>query len=282
MEGEIQRVAFDEAFAHGLHDVEILLESAVGVLRAAESELGVEDIGVVARTGGIFFGGLGITCQAGCVPDRPVVVGIFKRVAGSCGDVVIRDVTEFHVVPKATVPLLFRGRDHGFQSPLPVNVQPLGNGVGQDGHCMVAAHAPVFVGHVAPDRQHVQDVLVVMGQHGLDHVTVTVRLEQCEERMLCPVGVPKGENSVVRESFSLVDLMVEPAIGSVHVHVDRWVDHRVVERGVEHLLLVICAFDVNLGQFLFPGLFSCGSYLVERLSFRFSKEILQRSGGSGR
>ena len=152
MEGEIQRVAFDEAFAYGLHDVEILLESAVGVLRAAETEFGVEDIGVVACTGGIFFGGLGITCQAGGVPDRPVVVGIFKRIAGGCGDVVIRDVTEFHVVPQATVPLLFRGRDHGFQSSLPVNVQPLGNGVGQDGYCMVAAHAPVFVGHVAPDR----------------------------------------------------------------------------------------------------------------------------------
>ena len=85
---------------------------------------------------------------------------------------------------------------------------------------MVAAHAPVLVGHVAPDREHVQDILVVVGEHGHDDVPVPVRLEKSQERMFGPVGVPEGEDSVVGEALRFVDLMVKTPVGAVHVHID--------------------------------------------------------------
>ena len=47
MEAEIQRVPFDKALINGLHDVKILLESAVFVFRAGETKVGVENIPVI-------------------------------------------------------------------------------------------------------------------------------------------------------------------------------------------------------------------------------------------
>ena len=146
---------------------------------------------------------------------------------------------------------------------------------------MVAAHAPVLVGHVAPNREHVQDVLVVVGKHGHDDVPVLIRLEQRQERMLSPVGVPEGEDRVVGEAFRFVDLMVKTPVGAVHVHVDRGVDHRVVKGGVEHLLLGVRTLYLHLAQLFLPGLVGLGGDLVEGLSGRFRLEVLHRSSRSG-
>ena len=74
VEGEIQRIAFDEAFSNRLHDVEVFLEGPVRVLRPAEAEISVEYISVVQRPGGIFLRNGIVAQEPGGIPDGPVVV----------------------------------------------------------------------------------------------------------------------------------------------------------------------------------------------------------------
>ena len=109
---------------------------------------------------------------------------------------------------------------------------------------------------MAPDRQHSVDALLVMCDHRFYHILFLLRLHQREERMLCPVCIPEGEYRVVVESFSLVYAVVETAVAAVYVHINGRIDHRVVERGVEHLLLVLGAGYVYAREFLLPGILS--------------------------
>ena len=109
---------------------------------------------------------------------------------------------------------------------------------------------------MAPDRQHPVHALFVVGDHGLYHILFLFRFHQREERMLGPVCVPKGEYRVVIESFRLVYAVVETAVAAVYVHINGRIDHRVVERGVEHLLLVLGAGYVYAREFLLPGILS--------------------------
>ena len=99
--------------------------------------------------------------------------------------------------------------------------------------------------------------------------------------MLCPVSVPKGEHCVVREFFGLVDLVVQAPVGSVHIHVDRRVDHRVVEGCVEHLLLSVSAFDVHYGKLFLPSVSGISGNLVKWLSGSLCFQVLQGAGRSG-
>ena len=131
---------------------------------------------------------------------------------------------------------------------------------------------------MAPYREHLEYVLVVVGQHRLHHVPVAVRLEKGQERMLGTVGVPKAEDGVVRESVRLVDLVVEAPVGTVHVHIDRWIDHRVVEGGVEHLLLGFAALDLDLGKLFLPGCSGFAADLLEGFAGGFGFQVLQGSG----
>ena len=61
---------------------------------------------------------------------------------------------------------------------------------------------------MAPDRQHTVYALLVVGQHGGNHIFVTLGFEQGQEGMFGPVGVPEGENGVVGEAIGQVQLMV--------------------------------------------------------------------------
>ena len=81
------------------------LEGAVSVFRTGETEFRVKDIPVILRACEIFIGHLVITREPGGVPDGPVVVGIFQRVAGGGGDLVVRHVAEPHIFPKPGVPV---------------------------------------------------------------------------------------------------------------------------------------------------------------------------------
>ena len=96
--------------------------------------------------------------------------------------------------------------------------------------------------------------------------------------MLGTVGVPKAEDGVVRESFRLVDFVVKTPVEAVDVHIDRWIDHRVVEGGVEHLLLGFAALDLDLGKLFLPGCAGFAADLLEGFAGGFGFKVLQGSG----
>ena len=106
-------------------------------------------------------------------------------------------------------------------------------GIGQHRHGVVADHAPVFVGVVAPDGQHAVDALVGVGEHAFDEVGRLVRLGEVDPRMQGAIGVPEGKDGVVGEAVRCVDVLVQTAVPAVHVLVEDRTEHAVVEGRAE-------------------------------------------------
>ena len=73
------------------------------------------------------------------------------------------------------------------------------------------------------------DALLAMLEHGLHHVGVALGLQHIEQGMEGTIGVPKREDGVVGEAFGLMDVMVDAAVLSVHIHIDGGIDHGVIE-----------------------------------------------------
>ena len=64
---------------------------------------------------------------------------------------------------------------------------------------------------MAPNRQHVVRALLIVLEHGGNHILRLTGLEQGEERMFRPVRIPQREHGIVRKPFSLMQFMVEQA-----------------------------------------------------------------------
>ena len=97
------------------------------------------------------------------------------------------------------------------------------------------------------------------------------------------VSVPKREDGIIVEALGYVDVAVEPAIAAVGVHVDAGVDHGVIERGVEHLLLAVGACAVDGGEFVVPLPARLLAKRIEGLARRLCVQVAQRAlGADGR
>ena len=157
----------------------------------------------------------------------------------------------------------------------------LGIGIRKHRNAMVADHAPVFIAHVGPYGEQSVNTLLAVLEHRLYHVGIALRVQHVEERMQGPVGVPKREHGVVGEAFGLVDVVVEAAILSVHVHVDGGIDHRVIQRSVEHRLLVFGSISLNDSEFLVPFGLRFGQKLVEITTISLGMKVAQGAFGAG-
>ena len=95
--------------------------------------------------------------------------------------------------------------------------------------------------------------------------------------MLGPVCVPQREDGIVREAVRRVDIVVEPPVPPVDVHIHRRVDHGMVKGGVEHGLLVLGAFRLEMPELVIPRLPRGSGYLLETAPRSLSLQIFQRS-----
>ena len=138
---------------------------------------------------------------------------------------------------------------------------------------MISAHAPAFVCHQIPYRQEVECALLLDANHALCHVCTLLRFDEVKQRMLSTIGVPKREDCVVREALSLMDFHVVATILAIHIHIDAWVNHGVVERGIEECLLVVCTFNLESCEFLGPELCCFCLCLLEREAGCFCFEV---------
>ena len=233
--------------------VKILLETPVSVARAGQAKSCIKGIFIVRASLEVFLCNSLITKCLRCCSDAPVVVCEFKSIAGCSGCFFKRNVAQFHVLSKSVVPGSGGSSNHGFQCFFSIDGKSFYNCIGKNGDAVIAGHAPVLVGHMAPDWQHVMGALLVVLKHGLYHVLCLLRLHQSQEGVLCAVGIPQRENGVVGKAFSLVKLVVQATVKAVNVHVNGRVYHGMIKAGVEHCFFCICAFYLYAVQLLFPG-----------------------------
>ena len=117
--------------------------------------------------------------------------------------------------------------------------------------------------------------LLAMLQHGAGDIRIYPAVDDVEQRMQGTIGVPNGKDRVVREIVRLVDIMIQPAILSVHIHIDTRIDHGVIQRGVQHRQLVVRAIGFDNGQFLIPGFTGTSRQPVKIIAGGFSPQIFQ-------
>ena len=82
-----------------------------------------------------------------------------------------------------------------------------------------------------------QPPLLCVIDEGLDHVTHVMGGQERLELHLAAVDVPLGEVGVLLAPLGRVDLAVAPVVAAVHVGDDVREEERVVQRGVEGVLL---------------------------------------------
>ena len=117
--------------------------------------------------------------------------------------------------------------------------------------------------------------LLAMLQHGAGDIRIYPAVDDVEQRMQGTIGVPNGKDRVVREIVRLVDIMIQPAILSVHIRIDTRIDHGVIQRGVQHRQLVVRTIGFDNGQFLIPGFTGTSRQPVETIAGGFSPQIFQ-------
>ena len=166
--------------------------------------------------------------------DGPVIVGIFERVTGTGPAAIVRHIAVLHIVLHPLDPRRGGRGLHGFEYIGGGFETCLHGRIGQHRDGMVATHAPALIGHQIPDGKQVQRTLLLNAQHAASHVGPLAGLQQVEQRMLGTVSVPQRKDGVVDVSLTtLMNLHVVAAIATIDIHIDRRVDHRMIERGIE-------------------------------------------------
>ena len=220
VEGEIVGIALDETLAVGLPGVGGVLPSTVAIAGSREGAAPVEEIAVVQCPGLIGLRQAGVPEGGRGAVDGPVVVGVLQRGGSPGGGVLKRDETLLHITAESLQVRDGGGGHHRVEHAPSVQGGPRQEGVRQDGHGVVAAHAPALVGHQRPQGQEPVGALLLVRQHRQGHVSGPLRMHQQQERMLRPVGVPEGEYRIIVPAVGLMDRPVKAAVGSVHVVID--------------------------------------------------------------
>ena len=76
--------------------------------------------------------------------------------------------------------------------------------------------------------------LAVMGEHRLYKIRTDIPFDDVEQRMQGTIGVPNGKDGIVCKALGLVDVVVDPSVFPVYIHINGRVDHRMVQRCVKH------------------------------------------------
>ena len=72
--------------------------------------------------------------------------------------------------------------------------------------------------------------LCAMLQHALRNVGIDLPIDEVEQGMQRPIGVPHREDGVVGKSIGLVDVATQPPVLALHTPIHAGVAHGVAER----------------------------------------------------
>ena len=118
------------------------------------------------------------------------------------------------------------------------------NGVGDDRDGMVAYHAVVLLSPQVPDGQVA--IGVVMAHHVVHKLCRQVGFEQEVKRMRGAEGIPQRECGVVTLTLGhLAHLVVGVHVSAIDIAHGVGLQQHVVESGVEDLLLLIGAVNID-------------------------------------
>ena len=226
----------DVAAFHVAVRVERRAPVALRVLPAHQAGGGIED---VAEVGGALPEGRRVVGLAECLRHHrhaPIVVRVLQGLRDGLVLLIERDPAELRVGGHLVVVRVERrGADRSVSALRVEAGHALLERVDDHGHRVIPDHAPGLVRLERPHRQQVLHALVVVREHGVDHVGVALCLDQGKERMRGAVRVPEREDGVVRELLRPVDVLIQPAVLTVHVFEELRGQERMIHRRVERL-----------------------------------------------
>ena len=72
-----------------------------------------------------------------------------------------------------------------------------------------------------------------------------------------------------------MDVMIQSAVSTVHIHINGRINHRMIQRGVEHGFFILRAFYFKLTERTVPAIGCRSCYLLKRFSACFGCQIFQ-------
>ena len=222
----------------------VLSESALAVLASEEVQFVVKkvDIGFASV---LEMLPVSLECSLfACPGEMSCGIGkcavckcIFKVIGYGFIEEVAWDVTIFHPQVLASVRSCSRSL-HCLHCEFVVYiVEAFYNGVSHRRDARIADHAVSLAAMQVPYRKF--SLFLIDGEHSVDEVCISFRLEYAVQRHGCPVCIPKRECRIGRIAGISVYCAVGSSISTINIAECRRSDHCVVEGCVENLLCVL-------------------------------------------
>ena len=173
-----------------LQRIKIRLKVPFRITRTSKASFLIKHITVIQGTSIIFLSNIFFASLQGRLIDSPVII---RKLQGrrNCRTALFkRDIPKFLVVIQMVIIINIRCFYHRLQGCLFFRYNLLGYGISQYRYGMIPTHAPVFISHQTPHRQHFMYTLLLMCNHGLYHICILQRSYQVQERMFRTIGIP--------------------------------------------------------------------------------------------
>ena len=271
-------ITLNEAWILVTEGVERLNPVAFIVFRLEETRSRVEEVAIV-------FAAFDETFVVGSLSEflrncshAPIVEGLFHRDGYADVLLVLRHVAILFPNLERTVGMSASAAlDHSLVGSLDVKSRQFRHdGIGHNGYGVIAYHTIIVLSPKVPNGQ--VTVGFVMKNHVSNKLYRNIGIKKGVERMGCTEGIPKAERAVIALTCRhLLDFEVGIHVSSIHITDGVGLHEDMIEACIEDSLLVVCALDVDSGEFLFPSIMSGFGVVVEVPRLRFCLHILASS-----
>ena len=125
-------------------------------------------------------------------------------------------------------------------------------GIGNYRNSVVTDHATGIIPCQVPDRHNT--TFLVLGVEGADEVVGSFCVDDGEQGVSRPVGIPKRKDGVILQFVALMDLEVHTPVTAIRILVEVGGQHQVIHGTVEiHQVVLPIRFNHNFTQVVFPA-----------------------------
>ena len=278
----IPGITFDKPLAMSIQHIEFFLHLSGSILRPDKTQTLVHQMFIGSGPLQVSIGHFPVAHFLRHMIDRPIVITILQGDRCRTTALFHRHIPQFHILFQSFEVWNGRSTHDSFQGQFFIHRNTFHVSIGYDRSPMISDHTPVFIGHMRPDRKQTMYTLPIMSQKRCHDIFTTWRIEQIEQRVQSPIGVPNRKYRIIRELIRLMDLLIQSPVRTVIIHIHRWIDHGVIHGRINITNLIIIPLYIDHTQRIFPFLSGLRTQLPEIFTRSLDPQIIQCTAGTHR